>query len=126
MLSTPSSPFSDAYQAQVASGAIEPDAAQAEVAEAYAALDQRLATYKPQRKQGLLSLLVVDGHFAGQYDQAGRHQRFARHASTWVDGDKAVKDGVGYLISDLVRMPLRNGFAGKVVRCVFRGCGHFY
>ena len=52
MLSTPSSPFSEAYQAQIASGAIEPDAAQSEVAEAYAALDQRLADYKPQRKQG--------------------------------------------------------------------------
>ena len=61
MLSTPSSPFSDAYQAQVASGAIEPDAAQAEVAEAYTALDQRLATYKPQRKQGLLSRLFSGG-----------------------------------------------------------------
>jgi cell division protein ZapE len=47
MLSTPSSPFREAYQAEIASGAIEPDAAQAEVAEAYAALDQRLATYKP-------------------------------------------------------------------------------
>ena len=57
MLSTPSSPFSEAYQDQIASGAIEPDAAQAEVAEAYAALDQRLATYKPQRKQGLLARL---------------------------------------------------------------------
>ncbi|MGY3032565.1 cell division protein ZapE [Bradyrhizobium sp. USDA 4354] len=57
MLSTPSSPFSEAYHAEIASGAIEPDAAQAEVAEAYAALDQRLATYKPQRKQGLLSRL---------------------------------------------------------------------
>ncbi|PJG50838.1 cell division protein ZapE [Bradyrhizobium forestalis] len=57
MLSIPSSPFSEAYQAEIASGAIEPDAAQAEVAEVYAALDQRLATYKPQRKQGLLSRL---------------------------------------------------------------------
>jgi len=57
MLSTPSSPFREAYQAEIASGAIEPDAAQAEVAEAYAALDQRLATYKPQRKQGLLARL---------------------------------------------------------------------
>ncbi|GMO42958.1 cell division protein ZapE [Bradyrhizobium sp. TM233] len=57
MLSTPSSPFSDAYQAQIASGAIEPDAAQAEVAEAYAALDLRLANYNPQRKQGLLARL---------------------------------------------------------------------
>ncbi|WP_426612665.1 cell division protein ZapE [Bradyrhizobium sp. McL0616] len=57
MLSTPSSSFREAYQAQIASGAIEPDAAQAEVAEAYAALDQRLASYKPPRKQGLLSRL---------------------------------------------------------------------
>lgn len=57
MLSTPSSPFSEAYQAQIASGAIEPDAAQAEVAEAYAALDVRLASYKPARKHGLLSRL---------------------------------------------------------------------
>ncbi|MBH5369282.1 cell division protein ZapE [Bradyrhizobium glycinis] len=61
MLSTPSSPFSEAYQAEIASGAIEPDAAQAEVAQAYAALDQRLATYKPQRKQGLLSRLFSSG-----------------------------------------------------------------
>jgi cell division protein ZapE len=57
MLSTPGSPFSEAYQAQIASGAIEPDAAQAEVAAAYAALDQRLASYKPARKQGLLARL---------------------------------------------------------------------
>src|SRR5690348_12875617 len=67
MLSTPSSSFSEAYQAQVASGAIEPDAAQAEVAEAYAALDQRLAAYKPQRKQGLLSRL-----FSNDKDEAPR------------------------------------------------------
>ena len=57
MLSTQNSPFSEAYQAQIASGAIEPDAAQAEVAAAYAALDQRLAAYKPARKQGLLARL---------------------------------------------------------------------
>lgn len=61
MLSTPSSPFSEAYQAQIAAGAIEPDAAQAEVAGAYAALDLRLANYNPQRKQGLLSRLFGGG-----------------------------------------------------------------
>ncbi|WP_028133275.1 cell division protein ZapE [Bradyrhizobium japonicum] len=61
MLSTPSSPFSEAYQAEIASGAIEPDAAQAEVAEAYAALDLRLATYSPKRKQSLLSRLFGGG-----------------------------------------------------------------
>ncbi len=61
MLSTPISSFSEAYQAEIASGAIEPDAAQAEIAEAYAALDLRLASYKPQRKQGLLSRLFSGG-----------------------------------------------------------------
>lgn len=61
MLATQNSCFSEAYQAQIASGAIEPDAAQAEIAEAYAALDLRLANYKPQRKQGLLSRLFNGG-----------------------------------------------------------------
>ncbi|MCP3461926.1 MULTISPECIES: cell division protein ZapE [unclassified Bradyrhizobium] len=61
MLSTPNSSFRSEYQALVSSGAIEPDAAQAEVAEAYAALDQRLASYKPQRKQGLLGRLFGGG-----------------------------------------------------------------
>jgi cell division protein ZapE len=67
MLSTPNSSFSEAYQAQIASGAIEPDAAQAEVAEAYAALDLRLANYSPKRKQGLLARL-----FSGDKDEAPR------------------------------------------------------
>ena len=61
MLSTPNSSFRAEYQAQVASGAIEPDAAQAEVAEAYAELERRLAGYKPQRKQGLLGRLFGGG-----------------------------------------------------------------
>ncbi|MCA1415661.1 AFG1 family ATPase [Bradyrhizobium sp. NBAIM20] len=61
MLSTPNPSFREAYQAEIASGAIEPDAAQAEVAEAYAALDLRLSTYKPARKQGLLSRLFSSG-----------------------------------------------------------------
>ncbi|MDA9436164.1 cell division protein ZapE [Bradyrhizobium sp. CCBAU 51627] len=61
MLSTPNSSFSDAYQAEIASGAIEPDAAQAEVAEAYTALDLRLANYSPKRKQGLFARLFSNG-----------------------------------------------------------------
>lgn len=61
MLPAQNSSFREAYQAEIASGAIEPDAAQAEVAEAYAALDQRLSTYKPARKQGLLSRLFSSG-----------------------------------------------------------------
>ncbi|MDE2377826.1 cell division protein ZapE [Bradyrhizobium sp.] len=60
MLSSPPSTFRAEYQALVASGAIEPDEAQAEVAEAYAALERRLAGYKPLRKQGLLGRLFGD------------------------------------------------------------------
>jgi cell division protein ZapE len=60
MLSNPSDAFRSQYQALVSTGAIEPDEAQAEVADAFAALERRLATYKPQRKQGLLGRLFAD------------------------------------------------------------------
>jgi cell division protein ZapE len=60
MLSPPSASFRTHYQALVSSGAIEPDAAQAEAAEAFASLEQRLAGYKPLRKQGLLGRLFAD------------------------------------------------------------------
>ena len=60
MLTTPSDSFRSQYQALVASGAIEPDAAQAEVAEAFAALEQKLSSYKPPRRQGLLGRLFAD------------------------------------------------------------------
>jgi len=60
LLSTPSPSFSAHYQALVASGAIEPDAAQAEAADAFAGLERRLAGYKPLRKQGLLGRLFAD------------------------------------------------------------------
>jgi cell division protein ZapE len=60
MLSPPPASFRAHYQALVASGAIEPDAAQAEAAEAFADLDRRLSSYKPVRKQGLLGRLFAD------------------------------------------------------------------
>jgi cell division protein ZapE len=60
MLSTPQGSFLSYYQALISSGAIEPDAAQAEVADGLAALERRLATYKPVRKQGLLGRLFGD------------------------------------------------------------------
>jgi cell division protein ZapE len=59
MLSSPAASFR-AYQGLVSSGAIEPDAAQAEAAEAFADLEGRLAGYKPARKQGLLGRLFAD------------------------------------------------------------------
>jgi cell division protein ZapE len=59
-LSSPPASFRAHYQALVSSGAIEPDAAQKEVAEAFAGLEQRLARYKPLRKQGLLGRLFAD------------------------------------------------------------------
>jgi cell division protein ZapE len=60
MLSKPSASFRAHYQSLVASGAIEADAAQAGAVEAFATLEQRLATYKPVRKQGLLGRLFAD------------------------------------------------------------------
>ena len=60
MLSPPSASFRAHYRALVSSGAIEPDAAQEEVAEAFADLDRRLSRYKPLRKQGLLGRLFAD------------------------------------------------------------------
>src|SRR6202451_283284 len=60
MLSTPPPSFRTHYQALVSSGAIEPDPAQAEAAEAFADLEQRLAHHKPVRKQGLLGRLFAD------------------------------------------------------------------
>ena len=60
MLSPPAASFRAQYQALVSSGAIEPDAAQEEVAEAFADLERRLSRYKPLRKQGLLGRLFAD------------------------------------------------------------------
>jgi cell division protein ZapE len=60
MLSTPSDAFRAQYQALVDSGTIEADPAQAEVADALAALERRLSSYKPARKQGLFGRLFSD------------------------------------------------------------------
>jgi cell division protein ZapE len=60
MLSTPSDAFRAHYQTLVDSGTIEADPAQAEVADALAALERRLSSYKPARKQGLLERLFSD------------------------------------------------------------------
>ena len=60
MLSTAPTSFSAQYQSLVASGAIEADPAQAEAVEAFAALEERLSSYKPFRKQSLLGRLFAD------------------------------------------------------------------
>lgn len=61
MLSTtPPTSFHAHYQALVASGAIEADPAQAGAVDAFAALEARLSSYKPRRKQSLLGRLFAD------------------------------------------------------------------
>src|SRR5262249_33983954 len=60
MLSTPPTTFHAHYKALVASGAIEADPAQMRAAEAFAALEERLAGYKPVKKQGLFGRLFAD------------------------------------------------------------------
>jgi cell division protein ZapE len=57
---SPPASFRARYQALVASGAIEADAAQARAVEALGALERRLKRYKPVRKQGLLERLFAD------------------------------------------------------------------
>jgi cell division protein ZapE len=65
MLSAPpASSFLAHYEALVASGAIEPDAAQREVAEAFDDLEQRVERYRPLRRLRLLDRLFADKHEA--------------------------------------------------------------
>ena len=56
----PASSFLPHYEALVSSGAIEPDAAQREVAEAIDDLEQRVERYRPLRRQRLLGRLFAD------------------------------------------------------------------
>jgi len=60
MLTTPHTGFYAHYQSLVVSGAIEADPAQSRAAEAFAELEQRLAGYKPRKKQGLFGRLFAD------------------------------------------------------------------
>jgi cell division protein ZapE len=60
MLSPVSASFLARYEALISAGAIEPDAAQRQVADAFADLEDRLSRYTPLRKQGLLGRLFAD------------------------------------------------------------------
>src|SRR3954468_7085235 len=60
MLSTSPNSFRSHYQALVSSGAIEADPAQADAVAALAALDERLAGYKPLSKLSLFGRLFGD------------------------------------------------------------------
>ena len=60
MSSTDPSSFRGQYQALVSSGAIEADPAQADAVEAFAALEERLSSYKPAKKLSLLGRLFGD------------------------------------------------------------------
>jgi cell division protein ZapE len=60
MLSASPTSFRDHYQALVSSGAIEADPAQARAVEAFGALEERLSSYKPLRKQSLFGRLFAD------------------------------------------------------------------
>ena len=60
MLSTDPTSFRAQYQALVSSGAIEADPAQADAAEAFSALEERLSSYMPARKLSLLGRLFGD------------------------------------------------------------------
>ena len=60
MLSTQPTSFRAHYRALVSSGAIEADPAQTLAADAFAALEERLSSYRPLRKQSLFERLFGD------------------------------------------------------------------
>jgi len=60
MLSPASASFLARYEALISARAIEPDAAQRQVADALADLEDRLSRYTPLRKQSLLGRLFAD------------------------------------------------------------------
>ena len=60
MLSTQPTSFRAHYRALVSSGAIEADPAQTRAADAFAALEERLSSYRPLRKQSLFERLFGD------------------------------------------------------------------
>ena len=85
MLSTSPSSFLEHYNALVASGAIEADPAQARAAEAFGALDERLASYKPHRKQSLLGRLFGgQGHRGIGHRQGDRESKAAGHGGDFL------------------------------------------
>src|SRR5579872_2201395 len=57
---SPSASFLARYEALISAGAIESDAAQREVANAFADLEQRVERYRPLRRQRLLDRLFAD------------------------------------------------------------------
>lgn len=59
-MNAPPRSFADAYRSRITSGAIEADPAQARAVDAFAALDDQLASYRPARKQGFLGRLFGD------------------------------------------------------------------
>jgi cell division protein ZapE len=59
-MASPDQSFRAAYQALIEAGQIEADPAQAELVEAYAALEARLSDYRPRVRPGLLGRLFGD------------------------------------------------------------------
>jgi cell division protein ZapE len=57
-MASPPASFRDHYQALIASGEIEADAAQARAVEAYVELEERLVDYRPSSKNGFLGRLL--------------------------------------------------------------------
>ena len=78
MLSPPFVSFRAHYESLVSSGAIEADAAQQQAAQALGDLEQRLGSYKPLRKQGLLGRLFADPATLGEEALAAGAHEFIR------------------------------------------------
>ena len=54
-------------------------------------------------------------HLTRDHAEAGVDDRFAGHTAGWILRKQRVEYGITDLITDLVRMPLRDGFGGEDV-----------
>ena len=59
----------------------------------------------------------LGGEFAADDDETGVYERFAGNTAVRVLGEACVKNGIGNLVGDLVRVTFRNGFGGKEIMC---------
>ncbi len=64
---------------------------------------------------GVYGVPSIAGDFADIDQQIGGHRRLAGHPTTGVLGQTGVQDSVRDLVTELVRVPLADRFAGKHV-----------
>ena len=100
---------------------------------------QRLADRAFGVRERSFGFGIVDGHLAGQHDQAGGHERLDGRTGVFVAGQQRIQDGIRDLVSHLVGVAHRHGFRReqvpslvdigatqwkRLLACGLSDCGH--